>query len=256
MAPTVVTPPPVQAGAQITARLPDPPGGLPAGMLLGARVEMPYTRAIVSAYQRGTLDPAAGEWLVTLEGPLTASVYELVWRTDDAEPPYYEVFVPLTVVPLSSAGNGDVAYPPVDTTAVTPTVDEVARLERTRTFHDDGTEVSTFDSATRPTDTECAGLIDQAVSFVLGFLPSAFDPAHYDSTKQVIALYTAMLIEGSFFKEQNLGSPLPWEAEYTVAVQRLEETITEDRSQENVLGVMEPRTTDSVIVPQPPFSLY
>jgi len=57
----------VNVGDQITTTLADPPGGLPHP--LGARVEVPVTRAIVCAYQLGTL--ADGVWTVVLDGTKT-----------------------------------------------------------------------------------------------------------------------------------------------------------------------------------------
>ena len=232
----------VPAGQAITASIADPPGGIPPGDVLGARVEVPVSRAIASAYVLGVL--SAGVWTVTLQQIPDTGSFNFVWRTNDPEPPDYEVFIPLTITsPTYITGVGGTDYPPIDPDAVTPTVDDVAKLERTRTIHDDLTEVTTFDSQTRPTDVEVEVLIDQAVDDVLNGLPSQFDPAHWPKAKRVVTLYAAMLVEGSYYKEQATArGVMPWELEYNTALKNLLALIHEDRTQNNLLGGMEPRT--------------
>lgn len=236
----------VGVGAQITASLADPPGGLHNP--LGARVEVPVTRAIVSPYQGAAL--SGGVWTVTLDGVLSPGFFNFVWLTSDAEPPEYEVTIPIQILdvgalPDGTTGIGGADYPDVDVAQITPSLDEVARLERTRTVDSAGNDVATFTSDTRPTDAEVELIIDQAVSDVTGAFPSQFDPAHYGEAKKVVILYAAMLVEGSYYKEQALarGGLLPWENEYNTAQKMLEESIIEDRNQNNLLGVMEPRST-------------
>jgi hypothetical protein len=99
------------------------------------------------------------------------------------------------------------APPPVDPTRVTPSVADVAILERTRTIHDDGSEVSTFDPDTRPTDVEVTELVDQAAGEVLGQLPSNVDPIWYPAIQRLIALRAAALVEISFYREQAMAGP-------------------------------------------------
>ena len=221
-------------------------------MTLGARVEVPVSRAIASAWVAGTL--SAGTWTVTLTAIPDTGNFNFVWRTNDAEPPYYEVFIPISIGPAVMPGIVyGTNYPEIDSAQVTPSVEDVAKLERTRTVHDDLTEVSTFDSETRPTDVECQELVQQAVKDVLSGLPSQFDPQHWPKAKRVITLYSAMLVEGSFYKEQALTrGVMPWELEYNSALTKLMALIEEDRSQNNLLGVMEPRTADT----QPPANYW
>ena len=237
----------VLAGAQITASINDPPGGLDPGVTLGARVEIPVTRAIVSYYQRAAL--SGGIWTVTLDGIPEPGFFNFVWRTDDAEPPDYEVFIPIAIASSIAAGSGagGVDYPPVDLAEVTPTVDDVAQLERTRTFDEYGNELITFTDETRPTADEVLRVITDSVPIVMGSLPTVFDPAHWPKARSLIAIYCAMVIEGSWFKEQALARGLtvmPWESEYNAAQKALEDTINEDRAQNNLLGMMEPRQPD------------
>jgi hypothetical protein len=176
------------------ATLPAPPG-VTAG--LGARVEVPVTRAIVSAWQAATLDPAAGAWSVTLERPVAGGEYLLVWRTDDAEPPAYETFVPLTVTDSSAPGA------PVDADW-TPTLADVAALSHAYTRHDidaaevqGGAEHGLFDATTDPTADEVTGYIATAVQEVAGRVGLAPDRlrAFPDLARRTAAWHAAATIE-------------------------------------------------------------
>lgn len=78
------------------------PADPPANM--GARIEVPYTRQIVSYWQPAVfvdgldaIGNPARFWQVTLEGPPAVGDYLLVFRTGDPEPPELEVFFPLMV---------------------------------------------------------------------------------------------------------------------------------------------------------------
>jgi hypothetical protein len=64
---------------------------------LGARIEAPTTRAIVSYWRPASYDPDTGLWTVRLLPPVVSGDYDLVWRTGDREPPEFETFEPLTV---------------------------------------------------------------------------------------------------------------------------------------------------------------
>lgn len=231
----------VEVGAVITAAIYDP-GNLTERF--GAQVEKGYTREIVSAWHEAEL--REGLWWVQLDGVLEAGVFNLVWMTADAPPPDYEVFIPLAV---GAAGTGTGAglqpvygenFPPVPRAEVTPSVDEVAKLERTRTVDEYGNELETFTDETRPTAEEALAVIEAAVDDVLASLPGAYWPALYESTKRVVAMRAAQKIEASFFDPPASGNK-PWEEEYTTARDKLEETIVEARTQNNLLGTLEPR---------------
>lgn len=86
-------------GDSFVATLPAPPGV--TGM--GARVEAPVTRAIVSSWRPASLDN--GNWVVTLDTPADAGEYLLVWRTSSPEPGF-ETFVPLTIAEGTTGGSG------------------------------------------------------------------------------------------------------------------------------------------------------
>ena len=66
---------------------------------MGARVEVPYTRAIATAWAPATLEDTGTtlRWVVELASPVTAGDYLLVWRDGGPEPPVTEIFIPLMV---------------------------------------------------------------------------------------------------------------------------------------------------------------
>lgn len=66
----------------------------------GARIEVPITRAIASYWVPAVLTDATAEtdayWTVTIESPVAAGEYLLVWMTPDSAEPL-EVYEPLFV---------------------------------------------------------------------------------------------------------------------------------------------------------------
>lgn len=194
-------------GDDVTSSLVDP-GSNVYGLGLGARIEVPVTRAIVSYFRPAVLSGAV--WTVTLEGPVDPGDYQFVWRTSEQEPPYLEAFVPLFVAsgPTGVSGGGSGTsdgsagnFPMVDRQAVMPGVGDVAALERTRTYDADAEDQGTFNENTRPTGTEVEGLIEQATDEVLGVLSEQFDPVLYETVGRSIALQAALLVEGSYFRD-------------------------------------------------------
>jgi hypothetical protein len=221
--------------APFTAQLVDP-AGIPR--TLGARVEVPVIRSIVSMWQAATLQGSV--WTVTLDGPPFVGDYQLVWMTSDS-PPSFEAMVPLFATDPSTSTVG-VDYPPVDVPSVTPSIDDVAALLRTRTVAGSGTEEITFTDQTRPAADEVSALIPQALDAVLAELPyKTFDPLHYPQVKRVTALMSAILIEGSYFREQlTEGSANLWRTLYTTALSGLQQRMKVDLSQQLLLARMEP----------------
>jgi len=113
--------------------------------------------------------------------------------------------------------------PPVDRTACTPSVDQVALLLRTRTVDNTGAEQGTFTSVTRPTDTEAAALIQQALEITLTDLPDWLPPSLYPRVQQAVALKAADLIEISFYREQyNQGAARAYTELYDLAIQSIQ----------------------------------
>lgn len=235
----------VTAGQPFTSTLVDP-----AGLTnpLGARVEVPVTRAIVSAYQLATRDGAA--WTVELDGPLEAGEYQLVWRTNDPEPPEFETFVPLIAVGAGVVvGASEDDFPLVDEEAVRPDVDDIANLANTRTAGGGGGEISQFTEDTDPTATQVEALIDRAVEAVLAQLPTRFAVSHYDRVQHAVELYTLVLGEGSFFREQLDSSSVDlWRSLLSQAMQGLTTRIEEERREARKLRRMEPRPISEQIV--------
>jgi hypothetical protein len=238
----------VVAGQPFTATLVDP-GGL-SDLNLGARIEVPVTRAIVTAWTAAVLQ--GNTWSVTLDAPpaeppsqvyyalgawpviqaeLDAGEFNIVWM-DDVEPPTVEIYVPLWtsteyVDPNALPVPEDWTAP--DLTQVTPTLADVAALESTRTIDDTATELGTFTADTRPTDTQVTGLIAQATHDVLASLRPTFPASYYPIVRNAIALYTAILIEGSFYREQlNEGSAQLYRQLFTAEIAGLQSATTVD----------------------------
>jgi hypothetical protein len=132
--------------------------------------------------------------------------------------------VPERIVPVLPPFWTPDGPPPVDRGKVTPTVDQVAALERTRTVDDAGNELSTFTADTRPTDVEAEALTLQAASEVLSQLPPCIPPAYYDGVRAVVALRAASLIELSYYREQQSAASAGsggWLARYRAALDAL-----------------------------------
>lgn len=109
----------------------------------------------------------------------------------------------------------DPDFPVVDPTKVTPTADQVALLLRTRTVDQSGAEQTTFTSGTRPTATEAAGVISQAVQLTLADMPAYLPESIYPRILQAVILKAAGLIERSFYREQyDQGSGKDFETDY------------------------------------------
>jgi hypothetical protein len=99
-----------------------------------------------------------------------------------------------------------------DIEAAKPSVDDVALLLRTRTVGHDPTygglggdtgpeDVTTFSATTRPTDTEVAALIETSYDAMIGRLDSLLIESQHEAFSHVVALYTAILVEISYFRE-------------------------------------------------------
>jgi hypothetical protein len=85
--------------------------------------------------------------------------------------------------------------------ALSPSVQDIALLEHTRTVGPGGAEVGTFNEDTRPTAAQVTELIALALQAVLGQLHEGFNETHYDRARPLVALQTAIMIEGSFFRQ-------------------------------------------------------
>ena len=187
---------------------------------LGARIEQPVTRAILDAWRPATRDPVTGVWSVTPVAPAAVGDYQLVWRTNDAEPPSYEMFIPLTVVAAQAVGAGAVVWD-------APTVDQVAELLRART-NVMGSERGTFDADTRPTADQVGALITTAAQDVVAHVSSEVPAEYAPEATRLTALRAAALIEASFFPDQldtDRSAHRQYTAMYLSGVQALAATI-------------------------------
>jgi hypothetical protein len=141
-------------------------------------------------------------------------------------PPAWPATLPLTSEPAPLPPFWDSGPPALDPVAARPTVDDVAALERTRTFRDDGSEGATFDDQTRPSDVEVELLIDEALDAVLGQLPDHVDVLFYPAISRLIAVRAAMSVETSYFREQQVESPAStWAARFGADLAALQAAI-------------------------------
>jgi hypothetical protein len=228
----------VACGYPFTAALIAPADSALMGWPLGARVERPVTRAIVSAVQQAVL--SGGLYTATLDAPPDPGAYNMVWLTSD-DPPTYEVYVPL--IATASVQNGAVPlveWPPIDLTQVTPDEDSVAALERTRTVDANGNDTGLFTPDTRPTDTEAQDLIQQARDDVLAQLRRAVDPIHYPQIRHIVAIYAALLVETSYYREQTGQRAEEYAQLFTQSLTNLQQRIDQDVQLAGLLGAMEP----------------
>jgi len=85
---------------------------------------------------------------------------------------------------------------------ITPTQQMVADLVRTRLVTEGGYAADTFTPDTYPTDTQAQRLIDQAANAIWTQLPGSVAEPWAAAGQHLSALYAAILIEGSFYREQ------------------------------------------------------
>lgn len=148
--------------------------------------------------------------LTTIHATLTEGWYRVVWK--------------------DAGNNTSAATAPWHNTSELaigsrPSVDEVAALLRARTKITGGKEIGTFNTQTRPTGAEVDLLVDDALDEVFGkvqpidsTLPAwvqqgdaynAPGSPYEKRVRRAAALYTAILVELSYFPEQVKGNQSP-----------------------------------------------
>lgn len=168
-------------GADVAATL-IAPGVLPAAQM-GARIETPYTRAIQAYWRPAAYDPVSGLWSVlfpSADMPTVAGEYNLVWMTNDPDPPEMEVFIPLSLVTATGLALSGAPYP------WAPTVEQVAAETPAYTrggFDDDREEAGAvqgiFTEDTEPTHDEVATRIANACDEIAGRVGVGIPPGQY-----------------------------------------------------------------------------
>ena len=88
------------------------------------------------------------------------------------------------------------------TAAIRPSVQWVADLVRTRAIEEGGHPADTFTDTTYPTEAQVDRLIDQAVNEIYTQLPGSIASEWATAGKHLSALYAAILVEASYFREQ------------------------------------------------------
>lgn len=96
-------------------------------------------------------------------------------------------------------------------TGYTPVIADVGALLRARTKDDDGNELGTFTTNTRPTDAQVSVLIQNAQDFVTAAVDTDIPELAWPMARSVIALRAAMLVELSYFPEQIPTGRSPYE---------------------------------------------
>lgn len=111
---------------------------------------------------------------------------------------------------------------------IRPTLADVGAILRARTKVKGGRELGTFTGETRPTDDEVARLIDDAVDEVMGKVqPADAGSAYERRIRGAVAMYTAILIENSYFPEQVTAGRSPATAYQTLYEKRVRALIAE-----------------------------
>jgi hypothetical protein len=187
-------------------------------------------------------------WSAVLDAPTTAGDYLIVWTTTQAsDPPPFPIFVPVTATlgPVAPTVGGEPDYPDVQPSDVMPALEDVAILERTRTRQDDGTYLTTFTPSTWPTDSDVNELMAKAADLVLGQLRADFNPSFYPQVEDLVAVQTAILIEQSFFRNQDAAAATStYRLMLSTGLAGLANSIEVDRAQAVVFAGMEPRQPD------------
>lgn len=93
----------------------------------------------------------------------------------------------------------------------TPLVEDVAALLRARTIDNNGAEVGTFNTDTRPTDTEADVVIAHAVDEISARVGLEIPEIVWPIAKRAASLRAAMLIELSYWPEQVRSQKSPYE---------------------------------------------
>lgn len=94
------------------------------------------------------------------------------------------------------------ALNPASFAELRPTVQMVADLLRTRTVGEGGTSEDIFNEGTYPTAAQVERLIDQATNAIFTQLPGSVAEPWAPAGQHLAALYAAILIEASYFREQ------------------------------------------------------
>lgn len=91
-----------------------------------------------------------------------------------------------------------------DIEEIRPTIEMVADLVRVRVVTEGGDTVPirTFDDTTWPTSEDVDRIITQATDFVLPQLPDSVSESWAPAGAHLVALYSAILVEASYFREQ------------------------------------------------------
>jgi len=124
--------------------------------------------------------------LKTLEEPPPRSVMILVSQSLDRQ------------LPTIRSRSQLIRFQPLSADVLTRLIEEAGHMNDGGS----GTPVDTFTESTYPTLVAAERLIDQAVMATVGQIPDSIVEANQTGVRHLNALYAAILIEGSYFREQ------------------------------------------------------
>jgi hypothetical protein len=185
-----------RAESHFEATLENAPHGL-VGTITFSIVNAETEAVVLAPRTTGITEPVNGTYWTSAVAPTVADEYVVVWSDGTTT--------------ASESLHVDVA----DDWA--PTVAEVALLLRTRTVGPSSGglggdtapgELTTFTSSTRPSATEVDRIIGTATDAVMGMLRKPIPDTEMNSVRHAIALYAAILIETSFFRENSNAEAL------------------------------------------------
>lgn len=156
---------------------------------LGVTITSPSAGPVSPRYTGVRVTATPNIYAITLIAPPApadpSTVYLLVWDGGGVD-----AVEELQVAPIPSTVVGFL-----------PTADDVAVLERARTRTDAG-ELGEFTSQTRPTLAQVNGTIKQAGEHVAAILGPTVPVAAAGMARGLVSLFSAMLIELTYFPEQ------------------------------------------------------
>lgn len=167
-----------------------------------------------------TADPTAATWSCQLDGSDEVVNQPLPAPFEHSIDPVATGDHTLRVMQYNGLGvsvqDVSVTVAVVDPAAILqqirPSAQMVSDLVRTRIVSEGGGQVppddldfnppDNFTAYTYPTITQVERLIDQATTYIVAQVPGSIAEDYLPSAKHLSALYTAILVEGSYFREQ------------------------------------------------------
>jgi hypothetical protein len=118
---------------------------------------------------------------------------------------------------------------------ITPTLQQVSDLVRTRLVTEGGHAADVFSPDTYPSDQQAERLIEQAANAIFVQLPGSVAEPWAPAGQHLAALYAAILIEASYFREQLTDDQVQLYRDLLISgIKGLGAAISGDQSQERM----------------------